>query len=272
MTDKGSEQFFWQAAERAGWALEDASVRERLEALYREYRQLCEADAYLYGQEKEPFIRICTPVDWNDEDADEEDTDGGSAELKDWTEAPQDVQEAGRRQGAAEYYAALQEVCAVAKRILRDLEETLARGKSGNAPEEQTVIEQLRLVAGLNRNHSPREAEAALAKLEESAYHCMVGKKGFLGIKNNVVQKVQELAKEGWALAGQAQVDLNLTALPEEDPKSGIDPELPLSKQMQQSMDAAQLRRNTGRLQRLVRFDDLQMDLRSQHHRQTPKN
>ncbi|MBP3297229.1 MAG: hypothetical protein J6M27_11675 [Lachnospiraceae bacterium] len=83
---------------------------------------------------------------------------------------------------------------------------------------------------------------------------------------------MQELAKEGWALAGQAQVDLNLTALPEEDPKSGIDPELPLSRQMQQSMDAAQLRRNTGRLQRLVRFDDLQMDLQSQHHRQTPKN
>ena len=44
MRDTGSEQLFLQAAERAGWQVEDAAVRKRLETLYREYLRLCVED------------------------------------------------------------------------------------------------------------------------------------------------------------------------------------------------------------------------------------
>ena len=266
MADRDSEQLFLQTAQRLGWPVEDAAIKERLETLYREYMNLWEV---------QPYHRAYAPSEWNDEDADVEDENCERVELRDWADeelTPEEAAAVEQAKGAAVYYAALQEVAAVAGRILKDLEDTLAKGKSGNAVGEQKILEKLRSVAQLNRNHSPKDAEAALQSLEETAYHSMVGSKGFLGIRNSTMQKVQELAKEGWALAGQAQVDLDLSALPPEDPRCRIDPSLPLCRQMQKGTDNTGLPHSSGRLQRLVRFDDLQKDLRSQNPGRTPKN
>ena len=274
LQDTGSEKLFWQAAQRAGWQVGDAAVRERLEALYREYVRLCEADTTaIFGEE---VHRTYTEADWNDEDVDVEDEDPEIMELRDWSETDATAMEVTQEnteqeKGAAEYFAILQEVTAEAKRILRDLEETVSKGKTGNAPEDQVMFERLYVVAKLDQRNTPRDAEAALAALEEAAYQCMVGRKGFLGIRNSAMQKVQELSKEGWALAGQAQVDLDISVLPTEDPKSRIDPELPLIRQMEQVSDTEQVQHTPGRLQRLVRFDDLQTDLRSQHHKRSSR-
>ncbi len=270
MRDTGSEQLFLQAAERAGWQVEDAAVRKRLETLYREYLRLCVEDTETVLPEE--VRRTFTEADWNDEDVDVEDEDRSIAELSDWTDkedaaVPDSSPAAERAKGAAEYFALLREVTTEAKRILKDLEETFSKGKTGNTAEDQAMLKTLRVVARLDQRSTPGDAEAALASLEEAAYQCMVGKKGFFGIRNSVMQKTQELAKEGWALAGQAQVDLDISVLPPEDPKSRIDPDLPLIRQMEQDPNAVQVPNASGRLQRLVRFDDLQADLRSQEQK-----
>lgn len=273
MRDKGLEQLFWQAAERVGWPLADAAVKGRLEALYLEYTRACEAQNGFYDREVS-YCRSFTAADWNDEDTDLEDEDREPIVLKAWEDAdagavPEDDAGNARAKTAAAYFAALQEVTAEAKRIRKELEEFFQKSRTGNAPEDQKILGALRSVAELNERSTPREAEKLLAVLEEAAYQCMISKKGFLGIRNSAMQKVQELAREGWALAGQAQVDLDMTATGAEVPGSGIDRELPLIRQMQQTAFAVQ--QSSGRLQRLVRFDDLQADLRSQHRRRNPK-
>ena len=259
MPETGSLQLFLQAAETIGWPAEDAAERNRLEALYLEYTRLCENN--------NPVMPLS--VAWNDEDEDTEDADRTFTELKKWPGEEEEHKD--QPNGAAEYYLALREVKTVAKRILGELEELITARNAGT-PEERKLLDSLHGVAMLDRNSAPRDADAALSALETAAYQCMVEKKGLFGIKNNTAQKVRELAKEGWALAGQAQMDLDLSALPPGDPKSRIDPALPLIGQMEQVPETAPVAGASGRLQRLVRFDDLQAELRSQHPGRTPRN
>ena len=282
MWDTDSKQLFLLAAERVGWETRDTAVKEKLEALYLEYTRLCDRKETEWEKNATAISQELSPADWNDEDVDIEE-DYSPALLSDWfaeekkdeaedntkNDEVKDIEEQAK--GAAEYYRALQEVTAVAKRTFGELEKAFVKGRPGNA-EEQELYEKLSCVSRLDMKCSPQSVETALAALEEAAYSCMVSKKGFLGIRSGAAQKIQELAKESWALAGQAQVDLDLTAVTDEDPRSRIDVSVSLIKQMQQIPETGTQPSQSGRLQRLVRFDDLQTELKSMRQKRPPRN
>ncbi len=226
-------------------------------------------DRDLWGTGSE---QIPVSSQWNDEDTDAEEIFEPEilpwdyedfAYLKD-TEDASDAKDADRRsEGAMQQKNALREVTEEAKRILDELNGALAKVKPEQADFYQEMRAALAQAAALDTRQSPAEEQLRLAELEEVSYTCMVGKKGLFGILSGAQQRLQDISKESWALAGQAQVDLDIGTLPEEDPRSALDPELPLLQQMRTD-DAKNPVQNEGRLQKLVRFDDLQADLSTQ--------
>ncbi|MCR5127101.1 MAG: hypothetical protein K6B69_03265 [Lachnospiraceae bacterium] len=275
MTGDEEQQLFLDAAARIGLSVEDPVVTGGLLELFAEYARLREAQE---GTAPGPGVEAI-PVDKaevNDEDTDEE-TGEGRLTLTDWfapeTEEILQTEETGkagedgeRAKGAGLYFNTLQEAITEAKRIENELKGVLTKGKESERQECRGLLDALNRVVQLDSKQSPRDIERLFGQLENAAYDRMVERKGLFGNVLGNAQRIQELAKQGWALAGQTQVDLDIGQMRPEDPRSRIDPELSLEQQMNHT-EHVPAQPHTGRLQRLVRFDDLQSELKSQKHR-----
>ena len=260
---KMSEDLFVQAAQNCGWP--SALSGDFLHRLYTEYCRLLERETIEEDRTERPGDL------W---DPDDEDTDGEEEEITGFTawdfKETSDILQDGaewkdaaaelRSRGAELLNDELQEIADEAKRILKEMLPVITKMKADqvqNFRELQTSLEQ---IAAFDKRQTQDTAQKRLAELEEIAYSAMIENKSLFGMLNGAQQKLRELAKESWALAGEAQVDLDIAALPPEDPRHYVDVTVPLVQQMLQHAGEHN-HKSSGRLQKLVRFDDLQAEL-----------
>ena len=274
---KMSEDLFVQAAQNCGWP--SALSGDFLHRLYTEYCRLLEREAIEEDRTERPGD-LWVPDD-EDTDGEEEEITGFTAwdfketsdKLQDgeeWKDAVQtqdpktaDATAELRSRGAELLNDELQEIADEAKRILKEMLPVITKMKADQAQNFRELQTSLEQIAAFDKRQTQDTAQKYLAELEEIAYSAMIENKSLFGMLSGSQQKLRELAKESWALAGEAQVDLDIAALPPEDPRHYVDVTVPLVQQMLQHAGEHN-HKSSGRLQKLVRFDDLQAELGSQ--------